>query len=466
MNKTLDLEFIKDTVNKLVDFVKPTYGPQANKVIVADQFGHKVLDDGAMIANEFTLEDESANTIIQVIKEVSHKTNERVGDGTTGSLILLQALMANLTKDDRKDLERAVLEAVEALKSQAIPVTTVEDLQKVAEMAYANPEIARLIAETVFELGDGVVTVEESQNLETKAEIIEGLSIDQGFVSPYMITNERLESVMEDVPVLVTSKTVKAIHEILPILEKLVEQGQKELVIVADDVEGEALRTFILNRMKGNFNVLGVKAPGFGERKKEYLKDIAVVVGAEFLNPETGTLLQDTLTTQLGRAKRVIATKDKTIFIGGGGVKTEIEARISDLKTELDTLTYSFDKDMLRERISKLSKGVGVIKVGAATEAEMKTIRYKVEDAINATKLAFKSGVVKGAGQALKELNTSSQILNEALKAPEAVLIENGTEIIEIYDPVEVLIASLESAVSIALLLISSTGVIYVTRTQ
>lgn len=466
--QTVNLETIKEIVNKLVDFVKPTYGPLAHKVILNDGFSHRVLDDGVAIANDFKLDDPIEDSIIQVIKEVSQKTNDRVGDGTTGSLIMLQAIMNQLNdSDSAKDLNTALEEAIQTLRIQAKPSTTTDELQQVAQMAYDNTELASIIANLVHDLGpEGVINIEESQNLQTKSEIIEGLGIDQGFVSPYMVTDpERMKAIYENVPVLVTNKTIKHNHEIIPVLEKLIGIGKTDLVIVADDIEGEALRTIVLNKIQGRFNVLGIKAPGFGERKKEYLKDISVVTGAQFIDTATGILLEETSIDQLGGAKKVIATRDTTTFVGGEGKKEAIDLRITQLQGEVEAMTYSFDKAMIKERISKLQHGVGVIKVGASTEAEMKAIKYKVEDAVNATKLALKSGVVEGAGQSLRNIQTSSEILNAALKAPEAVLLANGTVLDKpIYDPLEVLIASLESAVSIALLLTSVTGVIVKTN--
>jgi len=456
-----DFEIVKSAVDQLVDFIKPTFGPSENRIVISDDYKYSALDDGVSIAKDFELENEFENAIIKLVKEASQKTNDRVGDGTTGSLIILQELLNNPSKD----LKDAVSEAKEQLLKMVKKVETKEELKNVALVSYNNPEIAKVVSDIVFKVGpDGVITVEEGNGLETTSEVVNGLRFERGFVSPYMISDfERMETILVKPYVVISNSKITTAQEIMPILEKIMKSGRKDFLIISEEIEGEALALLIVNKIKGVFNAVAVKAPGFGDHT-ELLEDIAILTDGQVISEEKGLKLSSVGLDLLGEADKVVINKDSTTIIGGKG---NVEKRIEHLKSQLEKIESEYEKGKLQERIAKLSGGIAVIKVGAPTESAMKTLKYKVEDSVNATKLAFKSGVVKGAGQALLEIKTSNESLNDALKAPARVLKENieGSKKTfnpdeSIVDPVEVLIAAIESAASIASLLISTKGII------
>ena len=404
---------IKRGIDVAAKAVKVTLGPRGRNVILDKGYGGPhMTNDGVTIAKEISLKDKFENMGAEIVKEVANKTNDLAGDGTTTSVVLFQALVDEGMKHTamgvnamlvRSGMEKAAEATVKALKSIAKPVAGDKDIKQVATISAESAEIGETIAEVIAEVGqNGVVTVEESQSFGVDKEVVEGLEFDRGYVSPYMITNaEKMSAEYKDPAILITDKKVASIQEVLPVLEAVARTGRKELVIIADDVEGEALTTFVVNRLKGTFNVLAVKAPGYGDRKKEMLQDIATMTGGTVISEETGLKLDKTELGQLGRASKIIATKDSTIIVGGKGGKKDIDSRVSALKKQLDETTSKFDKEKLEERIAKLSGGVAVIRVGAATETEMKYLKDKIEDAVNATKAAIAEGIVPGGGTAL-----------------------------------------------------------------
>ncbi len=404
---------LKRGVDAVANAVKITVGPRGRNVVLDKSYGAPTItNDGVSIAKEITLKDKFENMGAEIVKEVAEKTNDVAGDGTTTSVILTQAIIAEGLRQTtmgvnpmgvRVGIERAAEKVVEALKAAATPIKTKEEIKQVATIAAESAELGEKIAETIGKVGkDGVVTVEESQSVGIDYEVVKGLQFDKGYVSPYMITNaERMEAVMEDASILITDKKVSGIKEILPFLEKLAQVGKKDLVIIAEDIDGEALTTFVLNKLRGSFNVLGIKAPGYGDRKKEMLADIAVTVGATVVSEEVGLKFESVGLDVLGQAHRVIATKDDTTIVGGKGKKTEIEARAAQLRKQKESTDSKYDLEKLDERIAKLSGGVAVIRVGAATETEMKYLKLKIEDAVNATKAAIAEGIVAGGGVAL-----------------------------------------------------------------
>ncbi len=404
---------VKKGIDIAAKAVKVTLGPRGRNVIIDKGYGGPhMTNDGVTIAKEISLKDKFENMGAEIVKEVANKTNDMAGDGTTTSVVLFQALVDEGMKHTtmgvnamgiRSGMEKASEAAVKALKALAKPVSGKKDIQQVATISAESEDIGRTIGEVIEEVGqNGVVTVEESQTFGIEKEIVEGLEFDRGYVSHYMVTNpERMEAEYKDALILVTDKKIASIQEILPLLEGVARTGKKELVIIADDVEGEALTTFVVNRLKGVFNVLAIKAPGYGDRKKEMLQDIATTVGATLVSEETGMKLDKAETSVLGRAQKIIATKDSTVIVGGKGKKSDIEARIGSLKKQLAASDSKFDKEKLEERIAKLSGGVAVIRVGAATETEMKYLKDKIEDAVNATKAAIAEGIVPGGGTAL-----------------------------------------------------------------
>lgn len=404
---------LKRGVDAVAEAVKITLGPRGRNVVLDKGYGAPmVTNDGVTIAKEITLKDKFENMGAEIMKEVASKTNDVAGDGTTTSVLLAQALISEGMKHTsfgvnamalRSGIEEAVERAVEALKKMAKPIKSDEEVRQVATIAAEAEQIGEIIAETIKKVGkDGVVTVEESQSFGVDSEIVDGLQFDRGYVSPYMITNpERMEAEYRDIPVLITDKKLSGIKEILPLLEKLAQTGKKDLVIIAEDVEGEALATFVVNKIRGAFNVLAVKAPGYGDRKKDMLIDIATVVGAKVISEELGVKLDTAEPSVLGMARKVIATKDNTTIIGGKGKKAGIEARVAQLKAQKEATDSKFDVEKLDERIAKLTGGVAIIRVGAATETEMKYLKLKIEDAVNATKAAIEEGIVAGGGTAL-----------------------------------------------------------------
>ncbi len=442
---------LKAGIDKITDAIKVTLGPKGRYVVLDKGFGSpEICDDGVTIAKEVELEDRIENLGAEIIKEVAEKTNDIAGDGTTTAVVLAQAITAEGLKNVaagadplalRRGIEKGVKAVVENLKQMAKPISKKEEISQVATISAQSEEIGNMIAEIMDEVGkDGVVTVEESKKFTLEKEIVKGLQFDRGYVSPYMITNaERMEAVLENPYILVIDKKISSIQEILPVLEKIAQTGKKELVIIADEVEGEALATLLVNKIRGIFNALAVKAPGFGDRKKETLEDIAVVTGAKLISEEIGLKLENITLGQLGQARKVVAGKEKTTIIEGKGKKEDIEARVNQIKNELKNVESSFDKDKLQERLAKLAGGVAVIKVGAATEVEQKAKQRKTEDALNATRAAIEEGILPGGGVALLrsvfvldglkldgDEKTGLNILRRALEKPIRQISENS----------------------------------------
>lgn len=404
---------LKRGVDAVADAVKVTLGPRGRNVILDKGFGSPTItNDGVSIAKEITLKDKFENMGAEIVKEVANKTNDLAGDGTTTATVLTQALVTEGLRQTtmglnamavRSGMEQAQNDVVAALRAMATPISKKDEIKQVATISAESEDIGIKIAETIDSVGkDGVVTVEESQSFGIETELTEGMEFDRGYVSPYMITNpERMEAEYKEALVLITDKKISSIQEILPLLEKLAQSGKKELVIVADDVEGEALTTFVINKLKGGFSVLAVKAPGYGDRKKEMLEDIAITTGGTVITETVGIKLETAELSMLGKASRIVATKDSTVIVGGKGKKSDIMDRVQALRTQLKQTDSKFDKEKIEERIAKLSGGVAVIRVGAATETEMKYLKLKIEDAVNATKAAIEEGIVPGGGVAL-----------------------------------------------------------------
>ena len=393
--------------------VKVTLGPRGRNVVLEKSYGApRITNDGVSIAKEISFKNKFENMGAEIVKEVASKTNDGAGDGTTTTVVLLEALvdegLSYITKGANSMALRAGMEAardaaVAELKSMAKPVAGKSEIKQVASISAESEELGGIIAETIEKVGkNGVVTVEESQGMDLSYEVVEGMQIDKGYVSAYMVSNpERMEAELRDAHILITDKKIGSVQEILPLLEKVAQSGKKELVIIADDVEGEALTTFVLNKLRGTFNVLAVKAPGFGDKKKEMLADIAAVVGAQVITSDTGMTFENATLGMLGKAARVVATKDSTTFVGGKGKKGDISARVSQLKAILENTSSKFDIEKIEERIAKLTGGVAVIRVGAATETEMKYLKDKIDDAVKATKASIEEGIVPGGGTAL-----------------------------------------------------------------
>ncbi len=404
---------LKRGVDVVAGAVKVTLGPKGRNVAIDKSWGGPTItNDGVSIAKEIVLADKFENMGASIVKEVANKTNDKAGDGTTTAVVLTQAIITEGLKKTamganammvRRGIEAAAKDAVEELKKMAKPVKGKEDVRQVATISAESRELGEAIADIVEKVGkDGVVTVEESQSIGTETDYVEGMEFDKGYVSAYMISNaERMEAEVKDAPILVTDKKISAIKDILPLLEKVAQSGKKDLVIIADDLDGEALTTLVLNRLRGNFNVLAVKAPGYGDRKKELLSDIAITVGAQLITDDLGISLEKAELAMLGRANRVVASKDTTTIVGGKGDSKEIQKRASQLKKQLEGTTSKFDKEKLEERIAKLTGGVAVIRVGAATETEAKYLKDKIEDAVNATKAAIAEGIIPGGGASL-----------------------------------------------------------------
>ncbi len=404
---------LKRGVDVVADAVKITLGPRGRNVVLDKGYGSPTItNDGVSIAKEISLKDRFENMGAEIIKEVATKTNDIAGDGTTTSVVLTQAIISEGMKHTtmgvnamgvKFGIEAASKDIITALRSIAKPIKTDEEIRQVANISAESLELGTIIADTIKKVGkDGVVTVEESQTLGLESEVTEGIAFDKGYISPYMITNtERMEAEYSDPAILVTDKRISSIKEVLPLLEKLAQSGKKDLVIIADDVDGEALSTFIVNRLRGSFNVLAIKAPGYGDKKKEMLEDIAVTIGAQIISEEIGVNFENADISMLGKARKVISTKDNSVIVGGKGKKSDIDEKISQLKAQRDTLDSKFEKERIDERIAKLSGGIAVIRVGAATETEMKYLKLKIEDAVNATKAAIEEGIVAGGGVAL-----------------------------------------------------------------
>lgn len=403
---------LQSGVDKLANTVKITLGPKGRNVVLDKKFGAPLItNDGVTIAKEIELDDPFENMGAQLVKEVATKTNDVAGDGTTTATLLAQAMIREGMKNVaaganpmaiKKGIQKAVDAAVEGLKANSKKITGSEDIARVATISAADEVVGKLIADAMEKVSsDGVITVEESKTAETSCEVVEGMQFDRGYISPYMCTdNEKMEAVIDDALILITDKKISNIQEILPLLEQIVQQGKK-LVIIAEDVDGEALATLIVNKLRGTFTCVAVKAPGFGDRRKEMLQDIAILTGGEVISSDVGLELKDTQLSQLGRARQVKIQKENTIIVNGMGDQTAIKNRIAQIKAQIETTTSDFDREKLQERLAKLSGGVAVIKVGAATETEMKEKKMRIEDALAATKAAVEEGIVAGGGTAL-----------------------------------------------------------------
>jgi chaperonin GroEL len=508
-------------INKLANTVKVTLGPKGRAVILEKSFGVPTITlDGVTIAKEIELEDKIENIGAELVKEVASKTNDAAGDGTTTATLLAQVLINEGLKNVaagvdpigmKRGLERAFEEVLKKLKTLSKPIEKKEEVADVATVSSRDREIGNLIADILEKIGkDGVITVEESQTFGVSYEIVEGLQFDRGYISPYMITNpDKMEAVIEEPFILITDKKISSINELVPTLEKVVQAGKKEILIIAEDVEGDALATLVVNKLRGTLIPVAVKAPGFGDRRKEMLQDIAVVTGGQVISDEVGLRLDNVEITMLGRAKRVICTKDTTTIVGGAGSKKDIDKRIAQIKAQLEKAESDYDKEKLRERLAKLVNGVAVIKVGAATEVEQKEKQHRIEDAVSATKAALEEGVVPGGGVAflrcidvvdnlLEEYSKAglvaeyigAKILRQALEAPIRQIAENagvdGSIVVEkvksmkltegfnaatlqyedlmksgVIDPTKVTRSALQNAVSVASLLLITHAVVY-----
>ena len=431
-------------IDKLADTVKVTLGPKGRNVVLGKKFGAPLItNDGVTIAKEIELKDAFENMGALLVRVVSTKTNDAAGDGTTTATVLAQALvsegMKNVTAganpmDVKRGMQKAVKAAVEAFASNSKKMSGSEDIARVATVSAGDEEVGRLIAEAMEKVtADGVITIEEGKTAETDVDVVKGMQFDRGYITPYMVTDtEKMEAVLDDAYILITDKKISVIQDILPLLEQIVQSGKK-LVIVAEDVEGEALSTLIVNRLRGTFTVVAVKAPGFGDRRKEMLQDIAILTGGTVISEELGYELKDASVEMLGRARQVRVTKEDTTIVDGMGDKEAVAARVAQIRTQMDATTSDFDKEKLQERLAKLSGGVAVIRVGAATEVEMKDKKLRIEDALNAAKAAVEEGIVAGGGTApinaipavdsvvealTGDERTGAKIVRKALEAP------------------------------------------------
>ena len=412
---------LKKGVDKLANAVKVTLGPKGRNVVIDKGFGSpEITNDGVTIAKEIELENKIENIGASLVKEAAEKTNDLAGDGTTTATLLTQAIITQGLKNVtaganplaiKKGIEKGVRAVVIGLQKMSKPVTGKADYAQVATISAEDSEVGELIAEAIQEIGkEGVITVEESQTFGLSKEVVKGMRFDKGYISPYMITNtEKMEAEYKDPYILITDKKISSIQELLPLLEKVTQSGRKDIVLIAEEVEGDALATLIVNRLRGTFNALAIKAPGFGDRRKEMLEDIAVLTGGQVISEERGLKLENAELNMLGQARKVVSNKENTTVIEGKGKKAEIEARVNQIKTELNQSDSDFDKEKLQERLAKLAGGVAVLKVGAATEAEQKYKQAKTEDALNATRAAMAEGIVPGGGvalvRAIKELD-------------------------------------------------------------
>ena len=440
-------------VNALADTVKITLGPKGRNVVLGKKFGSPVItNDGVTIAKEIEIKDAFENMGAQLVREVATKTNDAAGDGTTTATVLAQALVTEGMKnvaaganpmDVKRGMQKAVKTAVEAIKAHSQSVNGSKDIARVGTVSAGDPEIGKLIAEAMEKVSkDGVITLEENKTTaETYSEIVEGMQFDRGYITPYMATDtEKMEAVIDDALVLITDKKISVIQDLLPLLEQIVQAGKK-LVIVAEDVEGEALSTLIVNRLRGTFTCVAVKAPGFGDRRKEMLQDIAILTGGQVISSDLGYELKDATLAMLGKARQVKVTKETTTIVGGAGDKKAIADRVAQIRAQIETATSDFDREKLQERLAKLAGGVAVIKVGAATEVEMKDKKLRIEDALNATKAAVEEGIVAGGGTApinaipaVKALcdtlegdeRTGARIVLKALEAPLRQIAKNA----------------------------------------
>ncbi|WP_339168941.1 chaperonin GroEL [Paenibacillus sp. FSL R5-0341] len=454
-----DIKFSEDArrsmlrgVDALANAVKVTLGPKGRNVVLEKKFGSPLItNDGVTIAKEIELEDAFENMGAQLVKEVATKTNDVAGDGTTTATVLAQALITEGLKNVtagaspigiRKGIDKAVKAAVAELQSISKPIDSKQSIAQVAAISAADEEVGELIAEAMEKVGkDGVITVEESKGFATELEVVEGMQFDRGYISPYMITDtDKMEAVLDNPYILITDKKISSTQDILPLLEKIVQQG-KPLVLIAEDIEGEALAMLVVNKLRGTFNAVAVKAPGFGDRRKAMLQDIAALTGGQLITEELGLDLKSAVVEQLGTARQIRVTKENTIIVDGAGNKSDIDARVSQIRTQLEETTSEFDKEKLQERLAKLSGGVAVIKVGAATETELKERKLRIEDALNATRAAVEEGIVSGGGTALMNVysavaavalsgdeQTGVNIVLRALEAPIRTIAANAGE--------------------------------------
>jgi chaperonin GroEL len=443
---------LKIGVDKLADAVSTTLGPKGRNVALDKKFGAPTIThDGVTVAKEIELEDPYENMGAQLLKEAATKTNDIAGDGTTTATVLAQAIVNEGLKNVaaganpmllKRGIEAATNAVAKSIRSQAQPVETKEEIANVASVSAQDPEIGNLIAEVMDKVGrDGVVTVEESRGLEFETEYVEGMQFDRGYISSYFVTNtDAMEATIEDAYILIYDKKISAAQDIVPVLEKLLQIGKRELVIIAEDVDGEALATLVLNKLRGMLNVLAVKAPGFGDRRKAMLRDIAILTGGEVISEETGRKLESVVLDDLGRARKIISTKEDTTVIDGEGDDGAIKGRIDEIRREIELSTSDYDREKLQERLAKLSGGVAVIRVGAATETELKEKKHRVEDALSATRAAVEEGIVPGGGVALinaiasldsvklgnGDENTGVQIMRKALEVPMRKIAANA----------------------------------------
>jgi len=507
---------LKKGTDKLAQAVVVTLGPKGSNVILDRGFGSPLItNDGVTIAKEIELEDRVENLGAEVLKEAAEKTNDVVGDGTTTAILLAWSMIGKGLKNVtagadplsvKRGIEKAVTKIVEELKKISQKVEGHDAISDVATISSKDKEIGDLIADIIDEVGkDGVITVEEAKTLGLSKEVVKGLQFDRGYISSYMITDsEKMEAKLEDPYILITDQKISNIHNVLPLLDKILQSGKKELLIIADDVTGEALATIVLNKLRGVFNVITVKAPGFGDRRKESIEDIAIVTGGKVISEELGLKLDKAELSDLGQARKIIVTKDNTTIIEGGGLKDDIEKRIKQIKKELEITESDFDKEKLQERLAKLSEGVAVIKVGAPTEVEQKERQHRVEDAVRAAKAALEEGIVPGGGiaflkveQSLESVETDSddekigvEIVKKSLEEPIRKIAENagkdGAVILEearkrgnnegfnaltgefvdmikagIVDPTKVTRSALENAASVAGMLLTTKAVVY-----
>ena len=450
-------------IDQLANTVKVTLGPKGRNVVLGKKFGSPLItNDGVTIAKDVELEDAFENMGAQLVREVATKTNDIAGDGTTTATLLAQAIVHEGLKNVsaganpmvmRKGMEKAVETAIETIKANSETIKGSDDIARVGAVSSGDESVGKLIAEAMDKVGaSGVITIEESKTAETGLEVVEGMQFDRGYISPYMVTDtDKMEAVIDDPYILITDKKISTIQEILPLLEQIVKTGKK-LVIIAEDVEGDALATLLVNRLRGNFTCVCVKAPGFGDRRKEMLKDIAILTGGTYISSELNMNLPDTQITDLGTARQIKVTKDNTVIVDGAGDANEIKARIAEIKNTISVTTSDYDKEKLQERLAKLSGGVAVIKVGAQTEVAMKEQKLRVEDALNATRAAVEEGIVAGGGTAyvnaipaVEKLvaklsgdeKTGAQIIARALQAPIRQIAENaGVDGSIVYDKI------------------------------
>ncbi|MCX6793446.1 MAG: chaperonin GroEL [Candidatus Falkowbacteria bacterium] len=511
---------LKRGVDQLADAVKVTLGPKGRNVVLEKKYGAPhITKDGVTVAKDIELEDKFENIGAEIIKEATSKTGDAAGDGTTTATVLAQAMITEGLKlvssginpmELRKGIEERVTKIVANLKSISKEISTKEEIAQVASISANDKEIGTIIAEAMETVGkEGVITVEEGMSFGVEKEVVEGMQFDRGYVSPYMITNpEAMKAEMSEPYILLTDKKISSIQEILPLLEKVVQSGKKDIVVIADEIEGEALTTFIVNKLRGTFNVLGIKAPGFGDRRKAMLEDIAILTGGKVISEDLGLKLETTELADLGQARKVVVSKDNTTIVDGAGNKEAIKLRAEQIKKEIDLIESDFDKDKLKERLAKLSGGVAVIKVGAATETEMKEKKDRIEDALNATKAAVLEGVVPGGGIALliaseviamlisgqEEKNPGAKVITNAVVQPFNWIINNAgldsasilnqvveqvkagnkfagfnalTDVIEkdmfeagIIDPTKVVRSALENAASAAIMFLTTETVV------